>query len=88
VVQLQTPVLDHWVGQQSITEQFQPAAGLRFIGGLYLHFHGFSDPQFAEAFHPKTFSGTTRGFSGWIEHRGAQTHKDAGLKTRHDQQLV
>ena len=71
-----------------IRDRFQPAAGLGLIRGLKLHFHGFTDPQLAEAFHPKSFSGTTRGFSGWIEYGGAQTHEDAGLKTRHDQQLV
>ena len=58
------------------------------IRSLNHHFHGFTDPKLAEAFHPKSFSGTTRGFSGWIEYGGAQTHEDAGLKTRHDQQLV
>ena len=88
MLKLQRPVFDHWVGQQSITQQFQSAPRLRFIGGLQFHFHGLADPQFAEAFNPKTLSGSTRGFAGWIEHRGAQTHKDAGLKTRHDQQLV
>ena len=85
MLQLQSPVFDDWVGEQSITEQFKPAAGLGFIRSLQLHFHGFTDAQFAEAFHPQTLSGTTRGFSGGIEHGGAQTHKDAGLKTRHDQ---
>ena len=59
------------------------SACFRLIGGLEFQFNSFADAQSLDTIHTETGRGCPGGLTGWIEHRWAQVHENAGLVTRH-----
>jgi|TARA_E500000331_G_scaffold243856_1_gene234295 hypothetical protein len=67
-LKLKAPIFNHGIGKQAITEQFQLLACFRFIISLELKINNLSDPQFADAFHPKAIGSRSSSLPSRVKH--------------------